>query len=38
MKNEANISGSTAVIIFIYNNIIYSANIGDSRALLGYLE
>ena len=34
-NNEAKTSGTTAVVILIINDLIYSANVGDSRAIMG---
>ena len=33
-KKKGDNSGSCAVVLFIYNNICYTANLGDSRAVL----
>lgn len=33
-KKKGDNSGSCAIVIFIYQNICYSANLGDSRAIL----
>lgn len=33
-KNKGDNSGSCALVVFIYQNVCYAANLGDSRAVL----
>jgi protein phosphatase 2C family protein 2/3 len=33
-KKKGDNSGSCALVVFIYNNVCYTANLGDSRALI----
>lgn len=33
-KKKGDNSGSCALVIFVYNNVCYAANLGDSRAIL----
>lgn len=33
-RKKGDNSGSCALVIFVYNNICYAANLGDSRAIL----
>ncbi len=37
-KIDVTFSGSTQVLILVYNNIIYHANLGDSRAVLASIQ